>query len=117
MTLPSERTSTSNYPEKPKQLAATFDEGPGYQPRRDEDIVKGKTSFEKSFDKGANEIYSEMLRSLRKPFAIRIRAHFSKGGTLNPFRLLRQDVRNIRKRYMSDWTLFNQLVFASAVYM
>lgn len=34
-----------------------------------------------------------------------------------PFRLLRQDSRNLRQRYVSDWTVFNQLVFASAVYV
>jgi len=36
---------------------------------------------------------------------------------LRPFRLLRQDARNLAKRYVSDWTVFNQLVFASAVYV
>ncbi len=42
---------------------------------------------------------------------------FGKGGRLQPFRLLRQDVRNLRQRYVSDWTVFNQLVVASAVYV
>ena len=37
--------------------------------------------------------------------------------TLRPGRLLRDDLRNLRKRYVSDWTTFNQLVFASAVYV
>ena len=36
---------------------------------------------------------------------------------LRPGRLLRQDLRNLSKRYVSDWTTFNQLVFASAVYV
>ena len=36
---------------------------------------------------------------------------------LQPFRLLRQDLRNLPIRYASDWTTFNQLVFASAVYV
>lgn len=36
---------------------------------------------------------------------------------LTPFRLLRQDLTNFRRRYVSDWTTFNQLVFASAVYV
>lgn len=40
-----------------------------------------------------------------------------KNGRLSPFRLLRQDIRNIRKRYVSDWTLFNHLVFASDLYV
>jgi TRAP-type mannitol/chloroaromatic compound transport system permease small subunit len=36
---------------------------------------------------------------------------------LRPFRLLRQDVHNIRLRYASDWKIFNQLIVASAVYV
>ena len=36
---------------------------------------------------------------------------------LRPFRLLRQDVRSIRLRYISDWKIFNQLIVASAVYV
>lgn len=34
-----------------------------------------------------------------------------------PFRLLRQDLRTLSQRYASDWTLFNQLIVASAVYV
>lgn len=44
-------------------------------------------------------------------------APFRKNARLQPFRLLRQDVKNIRSRYLSDWTTFDQLVFASAVYV
>ena len=44
-------------------------------------------------------------------------ALFGRGGVLQPFRLIRQDLRSIRGRYASDWTVFNQLVFASAVYV
>lgn len=36
---------------------------------------------------------------------------------LRPGRLLKQDLKNLRRRYASDWTLFNQQVFASAVYV
>ncbi|KAF2218730.1 HCO3 transporter family-domain-containing protein [Elsinoe ampelina] len=43
--------------------------------------------------------------------------HLGKGGKLRPFRLLLQDVKNLPRRYPSDWTTFNQLVFASAVYV
>lgn len=38
-------------------------------------------------------------------------------GPLRPFRLLRQDLLNLRRRYISDWKIFNQLIFASAVYV
>jgi HCO3- transporter family len=41
----------------------------------------------------------------------------SSAGLLRPFRLLRQDLRNLRQRYISDWASFNQLIFASAVYL
>ena len=51
-----------------------------------------------------------------KPFQI-FKGSISAGGPLRPFRLLRQDFRNVRQRYRSDWTTFNQLIFASAVYM
>ncbi|KAI4197790.1 MAG: hypothetical protein LQ350_005695 [Teloschistes chrysophthalmus] len=37
--------------------------------------------------------------------------------TLQPGRLLRQDITHLRQRYISDWTIFNQLIVASAVYV
>lgn len=36
---------------------------------------------------------------------------------IKPFRLLQQDLRNLRHRYVSDWKIFNQLIVASAVYV
>lgn len=36
---------------------------------------------------------------------------------LTPLRLLRTDLVSLRTRYASDWTLFNQQIFASAVYV
>lgn len=36
---------------------------------------------------------------------------------LLPFRLLRQDIHNLRLRYTSDWKIFDQLIVASAVYV
>lgn len=36
---------------------------------------------------------------------------------LQPFRLLREEFHGLRVRYVSDWTVFNQLVVASAVYL
>lgn len=36
---------------------------------------------------------------------------------LQPFRLLRQDFHSIRERYVSDWTVFHQLIVASGVYV
>lgn len=36
---------------------------------------------------------------------------------LHPLRLLSRDSRSLRQRYASDWTTFNQLIVASAVYL
>ena len=38
-------------------------------------------------------------------------------NALQPFRLLYQDLHSIRERYVSDWTVFNQLIVASGVYV
>ncbi|KAL9050593.1 MAG: hypothetical protein Q9162_006551 [Coniocarpon cinnabarinum] len=42
---------------------------------------------------------------------------FSKGRALHPARLLKTDFKSFTSRYASDWTLFNQQIFASAVYV
>ena len=42
---------------------------------------------------------------------------FRKGHALTPFRLLQHDLRSFINRYPSDWTLFNQQILASAVYV
>lgn len=44
-------------------------------------------------------------------------SHFRRGGKLRPFRLLKEDFNNFTYRYVSDWTVFNQLVLASTVYV
>ena len=44
-------------------------------------------------------------------------APFRPNGALRPGRLLSQDLQNFKRRYISDWTIFNQLVFASATYV
>ncbi|CAM1501719.1 Fc.00g037030.m01.CDS01 [Cosmosporella sp. VM-42] len=43
--------------------------------------------------------------------------YFGIGGKLRPFRFLKQDLANLRGRYVSDWQVFNQQVIASAVYI
>ncbi|KAK1993133.1 hypothetical protein LX36DRAFT_266300 [Colletotrichum falcatum] len=43
--------------------------------------------------------------------------YFRRDGKLRPFRLLKEDFGNFRLRYTSDWTVFNQLVMASAIYV
>ncbi|KAK1590830.1 HCO3 transporter family-domain-containing protein [Colletotrichum navitas] len=47
----------------------------------------------------------------------RWRSYFRRGGKLRPFRLLKEDFGNFTLRYISDWTVFNQLVIASAIYV
>ncbi|EFQ26623.1 uncharacterized protein GLRG_02443 [Colletotrichum graminicola M1.001] len=47
----------------------------------------------------------------------RWRGYFRRGGKLRPFRLLKEDFGNFKLRYISDWTVFNQLVIASAIYV
>jgi hypothetical protein len=84
---------------------------------RDRQTFDDITTFEKSFNDASHETYAKMSLLSRKPIKQLLKALFSKNGKLQPFRLLRQDMRNIRKRYVSDWALFNQLVFASAVYV
>ena len=51
-----------------------------------------------------------------RPFRV-LRGSVAAGGPLRPFRLVKQDIVNLRRRYISDWRIFNQLIFASAVYV
>ena len=51
-----------------------------------------------------------------RPFRV-LRGSVAAGGPLRPFRLVKQDIVNLRRRYISDWKAFNQLIFASAVYV
>jgi hypothetical protein len=52
-----------------------------------------------------------------EPARPRKTSYFGKGGNLRPFRLLKQDLVNLKGRYISDWTVFNQQVFASSIYI
>lgn len=58
-----------------------------------------------------------MGQSKRPRWLTKATSAFRKNGKLQPFRLLRQDILNLPRRYASDWTTFNQLIFASAVYV
>ena len=75
------------------------------------------TAFEKEFQEHGESAYCSMSPRSKAPFKAKLNDWFSPEGKLRPFRLLRQDIGNIRSRYISDWTLFNQLIFASAVYV
>jgi hypothetical protein len=76
-----------------------------------------KTVFEKEFHENTKATYSSTIPGSKAPFKENVKKNFAPEGKLRPFRLLRQDIENVRKRYLSDWTTFNQLVFASAVYV
>ena len=69
-------------------------------------------------DDGEDIDHSSIRPSKHTPRALQIfRGSIAAGGPLRPLRLVREDLQNLRRRYLSDWTLFNQLVFASAVYV
>lgn len=65
-----------------------------------------------------NDHLANITPSKHTPHALKkLKDTVATDGLLGPFRLLRQDIRNLRRRYISDWTIFNQLIFASAVYV
>lgn len=65
-----------------------------------------------------NDHLANITPSKHTPHALKkLKDTLASDGALRPFRLLRQDLGNLRRRYSSDWTIFNQLIFASAVYV
>ncbi|KAE8335523.1 hypothetical protein BDV24DRAFT_155977 [Aspergillus arachidicola] len=85
------------------------------QRRRDEREQSGIHEFEVE---ERDDAHSIITPSKHTPKALRVlRGSVSAGGPLRPFRLVKQDIVNLRRRYVSDWAIFNQLIFASAVYV
>lgn len=76
-----------------------------------------KSSQEKSRSEDSAYGRYEEPPTRQRSWLQKTRLLFGKGGKLQPFRLLIDDQRNIRQRWVSDWTLFNQLILASAVYV
>ena len=65
-----------------------------------------------------DDAHSIITPSKHTPRPLRaLRGSVAAGGPLRPFRLVKQDIVNLRRRWKSDWTIFNQLIFASAVYV
>jgi len=65
-----------------------------------------------------DDAHSIITPSKHTPRPLRVlRGSVAAGGPLRPFRLVKQDMVNLRRRWESDWTIFNQLIFASAVYV
>jgi hypothetical protein len=83
----------------------------------DSKTIEETTAFEKGYHSQSTANYNSMAPFTKQPLRGRLKSFFLSSGKLQPFRLLKQDVLNVRKRYISDWTLFNQVVFASAVYV
>lgn len=76
------------------------------------------TDFESEGHFQDPDAHSIITPSKHTPRPLRVlRGSVAAGGPLRPFRLVKQDLVNLRRRYVSDWTVFNQLIFASAVYV
>ena len=86
---------------------------------RSQQTRQGEGSLSISPDIIAEEVdHSSIRPSKHTPKPLRLlRGSIRSRGPLGPFRLIRQDLQALGKRYSSDWTVFNQLVFASAVYV
>jgi hypothetical protein len=83
-------------------------------PEKGEDQPGGKTDLGRHTDAPDGGADSAPRRS---SLGAILRKRFGPGGKLQPFRLLATDFHNVRHRWVSDWTVFNQLVLASAVYV
>ncbi|PWY96474.1 hypothetical protein BO94DRAFT_529860 [Aspergillus sclerotioniger CBS 115572] len=87
-------------------------------PKRNDIQHNREVDQDQDNDDEDDDAHSIITPSKHTPKAIRmLRGSVSSGGPLRPFRLIKQDIMNLRRRYISDWTVFNQLVFASAVYV
>lgn len=81
------------------------------------DVPSSYINNEKAVERPNEEAPTISLENGKGSVKVRLRGWFEKGGKLEPFKLLRQDIGSIQRRYLSDWKIFNQLVFASAVYV
>ena len=81
------------------------------------DVALAESGGMKELPNTSSGMEATVQSNNKQPFKKRLRSLFAPQGNLRPFRLLKQDIKNIRIRYVSDWTTFNQLVFASAVYV
>lgn len=99
-----EMDSISRVPEQEQAL---------HERKRDVDF----DNDERNFHADAQSTYSARNPQTKRPFRRKFKPLFVKEGKLRPFRLLKQDLLNIKRRFVGDWTTFNQLIFASAVYV
>ncbi|RAH71665.1 uncharacterized protein BO66DRAFT_370784 [Aspergillus aculeatinus CBS 121060] len=91
---------------------------PKRSPRRRSRELRRDRDEDEDDDSHDEDAHSIITPSKHTPKAIRVlRGSVAAGGPLRPFRLVKQDILNLRRRYVSDWKIFNQLIFASAVYV
>ncbi|GKT42443.1 putative transporter [Colletotrichum spaethianum] len=100
--------------------------GPATSPRSQDDVITpvreshghtdDRVDWSSSDKREAREVSSAGDTSSEGRSG-RWRGYFRRDGKLRPFRLLKEDFGNFRLRYYSDWTVFNQLVLASAIYV
>ncbi|PYI19490.1 hypothetical protein BO86DRAFT_445940 [Aspergillus japonicus CBS 114.51] len=91
---------------------------PKRSPRRRSRELRRERGEDEDDDSHDEDAHSIITPSKHTPKAIRVlRGSVASGGPLRPFRLVKQDILNLRRRYVSDWKIFNQLIFASAVYV
>jgi hypothetical protein len=62
---------------------------------------------------GSDAVEDEAVEQITTPKT----SYFGPGGNLRPFRLLKTDLVNLKGRYLSDWTVFNQQIVASSIYI
>ncbi|OJJ48348.1 hypothetical protein ASPZODRAFT_1570089 [Penicilliopsis zonata CBS 506.65] len=67
-------------------------------------------------EQGVDVLIAPSKHTPRRPLRA-LRGSVSAGGRLRPFRLVKQDILGLRRRWLSDWQVFNQLIIASAVYV
>ncbi|PQE23457.1 HCO3- transporter family protein [Rutstroemia sp. NJR-2017a BBW] len=114
---PNNSSASTMMPVSDSSSISQTDAGNHQLPSHPEPGQQTQTASEKEVHEQADIADTSMAPTGKQPFKVKLKNLFSPNGKLRPFRLLKQDVRNIRSRYFSDWSCFNQLIFASAVYV
>jgi hypothetical protein len=114
---PNNSSASTMMPVSDSSSISQTDAGNHQSPSHPEQGQQTQTASEKDVHEQADIPDTNMAPTGKQPFKVKLKNLFRPNGKLRPFRLLKQDVRNIRSRYFSDWSCFNQLIFASAVYV
>lgn len=74
-------------------------------------------AYENDQETGRDDAHSIITPSKHALEAFRaLKGTVASERPLRPFQLIKQDILSLRRRYASDWTVFNQLILANAVY-